>query len=151
MRRIIVALAILLPVILVIGILFWYFAFYQKPASEAPGTTKPSPGPGFGNLSPYASLCKEFQKTKAKNSCEKAIELALADSPGKIQEISIGPVKSSVPTSSGLRERRMIDMWLINIMLTKPYFDDKFNKQITVLQIGIPLNEDNLIYKKPLQ
>jgi hypothetical protein len=151
-RKIFIAIAVMLSVALVAGTIFWYFVLYQKPVSETnETTTKPTPGVGFGNLSPYSSLCAKFQKTKAKISCEKAVELALAQAPGKVKNVSVAPVRTSVPSSSGSIERRTIDMWLIDIVLAKPYFDEKFKKQISILQVGIPLDNYNLIYKKPLK
>lgn len=151
MRKIVVALAIVFPVVLVIGILVWYFAIYQKPTETTKTTAKPSPGVGFGNLKPYASLCTNFQKVNYKISCEKAVELALAQVNGKVKNVSVGPVRTSVPSSSGAIERRTVDMWLIDIVLAKPYFDDKFKKQINMLQIGIPTDGYERIFKKPIE
>ena len=131
-------LAVLL-VVIVVGTLVWYFVILKNPSSQTtPGTnTKPTPGVGFGNLKPYAKLCKEFQKTNAKISCEKAIELALAQAPGKIQKISIGPVLTPMLSPSGSVERRTIDTWLIDIKVAHPYFDQTFKKEIHAMRFGI--------------
>jgi len=146
------AVVIIIAVALISGIVYWYFVLSKQPTSEiTPGTTKPTPAVGFGSLRPYATLCKEFQKVDYKISCEKAVELALVQAPGKVQKVSIGPVRTTVPSQSGPPERRTVDMWLIDIVLAKPYFDEKFNKQVNVLRIGIRVDEHNLIYKKPLE
>lgn len=150
MRRIILAIAIILVVALIGGTLYWYFILSQKPTSDIAPGTKPTPGVGFGSLRPYAYLCVNFQKVDYKIPCEKAVELALAQAPGKVKNVSVGHVRTSIPSSSGI-ERRTVDMWLIDIVLAKPYFDDKFNKQINILQIGIRVDEHTLIYKKPLE
>ena len=152
-RKIFLALAIILAVALISGGIYWYFVLSKNPPSEiAPGTTtKPTPDVGFGSLMPYAAFCKEFQKVDYKISCEKAVELAVAQAAGKVQKVSIEPVRTSIPSSSGTVEIRTVDMWLIDIVLAKPYFDDKFNKEIRILQIGIRVDEHNLIYKKPLE
>jgi len=142
----------MLTVALAGGALYWYFVLSKQPSSEIPGTTaKPTPAVGFGSLRPYATLCKEFQKVDYKISCEKAVELALAQAQGKVQKVSIGPVRISAPSTSGAIKRQTIDMWLIDIVLAKPYFDDKFNKQVNILQIGIRTEEHNVLYKKPLE
>lgn len=152
MRKIFLVSAIILLVALAGGTLYWYFVLSKQPTSETPGIkTKPTPAVGFGSLRPYAAFCKEFQKVDYKIPCEKAVELALAQAPGKVKNTSVGPVRTSVPSSSGAIERRTLDMWLIDIVLAKPYFDDKFNKHINVLQVGIRMDEHNLIYKKPLE
>lgn len=116
-------------------------------------TNRPLPLPQ-ANTSPTTAqleICKEFQKVNYIITCEKAVELALAQAQGKIQKVSIGPVKTRATSSSGAIEKRTVDMWLIDIVLTKPYFDDNFKKQINVLQIGIPQDDTKLVYKKPLQ
>ena len=142
----------MLTVALAGGALYWYFVLSKQPTSETPGTTaKPTPAVGFGSLRPYAYLCVNFQKVDYKISCEKAVERALAEAPGKVKKVSIGPVRISAPSTSGAIKRQTIDMWLIDIVLAKSYFDEKFNKQINVLQIGIRVDEHNLIYKKPLE
>jgi len=152
MRRIIVALAILLPVILVVGILFWYFAFYQKPASEQDHktTAKPSPGVGFGNLSPYAKLCTNFQKVKYEISCEKAVSLALEKAQGEVQKVSIGPVQA-VDRESTPPKLVSVDNWLIDIKLQQPYFDEALEKDVKILRIGIGLHQHLGFYKQVLE
>lgn len=130
------------------GILQFIKSLLLKPHGT---TAKPTPAVGFGSLRPYAYLCVSFQKVDYKISCEKAVELALAQAPGKVKNVSVGSVRTSVPSSSGGIERRTVDMWLIDIVLAKPYFDDKFNKEIRILQVGIRVDEHNLIYKKPLE
>ena len=143
---------IILFIALISSVLYWYFVLSKQPTSETPGTTaKPTPGVGFGSLRPYAYLCVNFQKVDYKISCEKAVELALAEAPGKVQKVSIGSVRIFTPSQSGPRERHIVEMWLIDIVLAKPYFDEKFNKQINVLQIGIRVDEHNGVYKKPLE
>ena len=151
-KKILLVLAIILLVALISGILYWYFVLSKQPTSETPGATaKPTPDVGFGSLRPYAYLCVNFQKVDYKISCEKAVELALAQAQGKVKNVSVGSVRTSVPSSSGGIERQTVNMWLIDIVLAKPYFDDKFNKQINILQVGIRVDEHNLIYKKPLE
>jgi hypothetical protein len=115
-------------------------------------TTKPKPTPavGFGDLKPYAKFCKEFQKTQAKISCEKAIELALAQKPGKVKNVTIEPVRTSILSSSGIPERQTVNMWLIDIELTSPYFDKMINKEIHTLRVGYRLDDANGMYEKAI-
>lgn len=153
MKRIFLVLAIIFIVALTGGTIYWYFVLSKQPTSEiTPGTTaKPSPGAGFGSLRPYAYLCANFQKVDYKINCEKAVELALAQAPGKVRKVSIGSVRIFTPSQSGPRERHIVEMWLIDIELTSPYFDKTFQKEIHALQIGIRLDNTNGIYKKPLE
>jgi len=107
----------MLPVALVVSTIFWYFAIYQKPPSETPGTTaKPTPAVGFGSLRPYATLCKEFQKVEGEISCEEAIRIAEAKYGGKVQSILQGSNlhKKGDITSEGK------EVWRLDILLDKP-------------------------------
>ena len=108
--------AIILVVALAGGALYWYFAIYQKPSSETPGTTaKPTPAVGFGSLRPYAYLCKEFQKAEGEISCEDAISIAKKKYAGTVQKISPGvfhKTENAQPQGVGV--------WIIEINLNKP-------------------------------
>lgn len=151
MRKVLLVFGILLPLALVVGILIWYFVLYQKSGTEIV-PANPTPSVSFGNLSPYAKLCTEFQNTKSKISCEKSIELALAQAPGKVQKVSVGSVPI-VDLSSDVKPRKLtkVSMWLIEITLNTPYFEKRLNKQISRLQIGIPLSKNDSGHRKPLE
>lgn len=144
-------LAVILPFALLAGVLFWYFVFYQKPTSEAPGTTaKPTPSAGFGSLSPYASLCVNFQNTQAKIPCEEAVGMALMQAQGNIINVSIEPIQ--IPnTNSSPPTRETINIWAVDIRLNKPLFIKELEKEVRVLRIGIPVNDYEGIYKMALE
>lgn len=151
MRRIFLIIAIILPFVLVIGVIYWYFVIYQKPTSQpTPGITKPTPAVGFGSLNPYAKLCASFQNLKYEISCEKAVSLALSKAQGKAQKVSIGSVRTVIPGSNPLK-RGDVELWLIDIKLHKPYFDTNFKKEVKVLRIGIGLQQHWGFYKQVLE
>lgn len=117
MRRIFLALAILLVIALIGGALYWYFVLSKQPPSDiAPGTTtKPTPGVGFGSLRPYATLCKEFQRVEGEITCEDALSIAKKKYSGTVQKISSGTFhKTEDGQSPG------IGIWRIELKLTKP-------------------------------
>ena len=146
-----------LPIVLLIvliaallgSFLFWYSTIFKesKPEVATPDITTPP--------DPIAELCKEFRNVAYKISCDEAVKIALDQAPGKVQNVSIGPVRTSVPSSSGLLERRTVNLWLIDIALANPYFEEKLNKQVNRLQIGLSLDErfdeHYFVYRKPLE
>lgn len=151
MRRIFLVIAIILPVAFVVGVLFWYFAIYQKPAPDAGQTTAtPTPGVGFGNLSPYAKLCASFQNAKYEISCEEAVSFALEKAQGEVQNITIGPVQT-VDRESTPPKIVSVDNWLIDIKLQQPYFDKALEKDVKILRIGIGLHKHLGFYKQVLE
>jgi len=86
------------------------------------------------------SLCSEFKDAEYAISCVEAVSLALTDSPGVVEAISIGPVlEPDFSTDPPARIEK--NMWLIDIKLDKPFFHEISKKEITSLQIGIDLNE----------
>ena len=121
----------------------------QKPEPSPSVATSPSPA----QATPSTDPCKDFETLAYAAypiSCKTAVDLALEQAPGTVRNISIGNVRTSVPTNSGI-ERRNVEMWLIDIELDNPYFDETFNRQIRVLQIGTPTEEQNVFYQKPLE
>ena len=94
--------------------------------------------------------CKDFEGLEHPIGCHHAASVALGQAQGNIQKISIDNVATSVPTSDTI-EIQTVEMWLIDIRLTTPYFDEEFNKEIKVLQIGTPTKEEFVQYQKPLE
>lgn len=151
-KKILLVLVIVLVVALAGGTLYWYFVLSQKPASEiAPGMkTKPSPAVGFGSLRPYAKLCANFQKVNYEISCEKAVSLALEKAQGEIQKVSIGSVRTVIPGSSPLK-RGNVDVWLIDVKLQQPRFDENFKREVKQLRIGVGLHQHWGFYTQVLE
>ena len=146
----VILIAVVILTVIIAAVAIWTI----NPTPQPPTPTTPSPTPMTEVQSNIPQLCAPFGTFSTidyKVSCEQAVGFALAEAPGVVKNVSIEPVKISVPTSSGTIERRTVEMWMIDIELTNPYFDESLNKQINVLRIGIRVEENNVIYKKPLQ
>ena len=103
------------------------------------------------NVSPFFSrqqdLCDEFKEAEYLISCDDAVALALADKPGSIQDISIGTRRT--PTESeGKILMKDTKLWLIDIRLDEPFYDEKLNKEIKLLKVGIGTDEHFGIYRE---
>lgn len=96
------------------------------------------------------NLCDKFSGYDYKISCNRAIELALGNTPGTVQNVSIGSVRtldvSTEPPSAIVK-----DMWLIDVKLEKPSFDETFKRQVQTVRIGIGLDENSAIYKEVIK
>lgn len=101
------------------------------------------PAPTVAPTMEPIALCTPFLKNPAKLSCQKAVETALADTRGKIKNITIGPLQ----ISPGLQKTLKISnqqVWLIDIDLEKP-FTAPNKKQVKSLRIAIPLDNAKVI------
>lgn len=98
-------------------------------------------------------LCMPFIKNLVKISCLKAINTALADTPGKVVSIAIGPVQLNPAIIRALERQKMTilktQVWLIDIALNKPL---RFSngKQVKSELIEIPVDGTKAIYRIPI-
>lgn len=115
MKKILLALPILLVAALIGGTLYWYFVLSQKPTS----TGTPSPTPASVKKSSVTLgelvLCKDFQKTVNEISCEDALGIAKQKYSGIVQKIS----KSIFRTEKDAQSPET-DIWRIEIRLNLP-------------------------------
>jgi len=112
-------------------------------ATSAPKGKESLPAPTVAPTTEPISLCIPFLKNPAKLSCQKAAEVALADTKGKITNIAIGPLQ----INPGLQKTLKISnqqVWLIDIYLEKP-FTAPNKKQVKSLRIAIPLDNAKII------
>jgi hypothetical protein len=94
-------------------------------------------------------FCSEFQNVQYEVSCKTAVSRVLAEAPGEILGISIGPIRTAI-VSNGRIERKTVEMWLVDVKLEKPYFDQQFGKPTNVLRVGIRVDGGKEIYRKAL-
>ncbi len=94
-------------------------------------------------------VCKSFKTATYAVPCTEAVALAVADSPGTVEKVSVGMMKVPDPsiTPPGVVDKQM---WLVDINLEKPQFDTS-GKEIKSLRIGIGLNEAVGIHRRPLE
>lgn len=86
------------------------------------------------------SLCSEFKESGYQISCNEAVAFALADRQGTIQNISIG-TKRIPRESEGKILIKDTRLWLIDIRLDEPFYDENLNKEIKLLRAGIGTDE----------
>lgn len=149
-RPVIVIAIAILTIAAVASLAIWTLRSSNEPATQPPSFQSPAP-----TQAATSGPCKNFETlayAKYPISCIKAVELALEQAPGKVQKVSIGPIRAPIPLPAGGVEKRTVNMWLIDIALDNPYVDLQFfgDKEINILQVGIRTEENNLIYKKPL-
>lgn len=96
------------------------------------------------------AFCNDFEGLDYKITCGRAVEIALANTPGTVQKVSIDSVRTIDPSTEP-PSRITADMWLVDVKLEKPYFDQNFNREIHVARIGVGLNEHLGIYKEVLE
>jgi len=137
-RNIIFVSLVVLILILIPGGLFWYKNNIVTVATEE--ATQSVDG---------GDICRQFKEFDYNISCEEAIAIALADTPGVVQKISIGQMLN-ISSSASLPEDLRENLWLVDIKAAYPYFDTVFQREIEFLRIGVELNEHRGIHKKPL-
>jgi len=117
---------------------FLYWLNFVKPSTEV--TTQGSND---------RDVCEEFRDVDHEISCEEVVAMALRNTPGTAQKVSIGPIWGPNP-SAALPEELRENVWLVDIEVLTPYFDTAFQREIKFLRIGIGLNEAKSVRKKPL-
>tara|TARA_Y100000310_G_scaffold74709_1_gene70969 strand:- start:1521 stop:2060 length:540 start_codon:yes stop_codon:yes gene_type:complete len=110
----------------IVIILISFFLFTSKPAEP--------------EVNPIQQLCSEFKEAEYTISCERAVALALEDSPGVVEKVSVGPMQIS-DTSTGTRTFVEETMWMIDITLENPSFFEQVGKEMKSVRIGIGLDE----------
>lgn len=121
MRKVFLAIAIIIFIAFIGGALYWYFVLSKEPTST--GTPSPTPTPAKNGATTLGELvlCKDFQKVENEISCEEAMRIATAKYIGRVK--SIAPVRASLQkdplTSKG------VDMWRIDILLDNPLKKDQ--------------------------
>ena len=141
-------------VLFFIPIIIDIVAFTQKGASSI-GDITISPTPKLiPPLTPEPNrLCIPFIKNLVKISCLKAVDTALADTPGKVVNIAIGPIQLNPATIRTMEHQKMtipkIQVWLINIELANP-LTVSTGKQVKSELIEIPVDGTKTIYRIPI-
>lgn len=124
-------LAIVIAVVIIVTIV--YYTMYSTNPAVTGSTTQ--------------QLCDKFKGAEYAISCDEAVALALADKPGNIQDISIGTRRT--PTESeGKILMKDTKLWLIDIRLDEPFYDEKLNKEIKLLRVGIGTDEHFGMYRE---
>src|SRR3989344_4173162 len=141
-KRLVIGVSILTIFIVLVAI----FLAASRPLSQTP-----TPQPQHPQQQEIDQACRDFEAMEHPVSCQEAVTFALEQAQGTVQNVSIGNVTTSTPASSGDIEIQAVEMWLVDIRLANPYFDEEFNKEISVIQIGTPLEHQNVQYQKPLE
>ncbi len=122
-----------------IGLLLLWLADSLRPTQQPEA---PAPTASVQKPAPPATLCEEFKEAAHAVRCGKAVAIALADSPGTLQKVSIGNMEAPLPPRFSGQ-----DFWLIDIQLENPYKLPS-GKEATLLRIGIPLEKEEGIFRE---
>lgn len=95
------------------------------------------------------NLCAPFSKESGEISCEEAVKQATADTKGKVKNIAIGFLAPN-PALEGATGNSKKQMWLIEIDLENP-FTAPNGEEIKSLQIIIPIDGANMLYRTPIK
>jgi hypothetical protein len=93
-------------------------------------------------VDPIQQLCSEYYGINYGVSCNKAVSLALANSPGVVEEVTVGTLQ--VPGVSELIDKTL---WMVDIRLEEPLFDEVLGREITFLRVGV---DDKGIHRRAL-
>jgi hypothetical protein len=101
------------------------------------------------------NLCKPFSlaNTPVKITCQKAVETALADTPGKPTKITFAPLRLEPVLIKTLARQRITipntSAWIIEIALDKPITLQNGKKALS-LRVQIPADGTKAIYRTPI-
>jgi hypothetical protein len=92
-------------------------------------------------------VCREFQDVEASLSCKDARVIVEKDTPGSVQEVSVGTLESPV-FARILGEDKQL--WLFDVALQDPFVAGS-GKEIRYLRVGIPLEgREKDIFREPI-
>ena len=133
-------------VLLLLTGIFYYFHILSGRQTQSKNTTASQ-----GNT----DFCRTFSSfnNSVKITCQKAVEIALADTQGKPIKIGFGPLQLE-PALVKTLERQKIAIpktsaWIIEIVLNKP-ITLQGGKEATSIRIQIPADGTRAIYRTPI-
>ena len=104
-------------------------------------------------VSGLTGICKPYPQSYGKTNCQKAVEIALADTKGEVKNVSLGPLQLDPALKKAFQDQNLMipnqQVWFVDIKLTKPYTILN-GKVVKFLQIQIPVDGSRAIYRKPI-
>ncbi|MBI2076132.1 MAG: hypothetical protein HYT72_02700 [Candidatus Aenigmarchaeota archaeon] len=132
--------------VLLVGLAMLYQ--YQRPKQlNEQATTAPASALTTATIA-YSEMCGRFPDEERKIPCIKAVQVALDDTHGAIQNVSIGSMRIPAVSnnSPALKE---ITLWLIDIKLENPYTNQQ-GEEVKFLRLGVDFGGLG-IYRKGLK
>ncbi len=94
-----------------------------------------------------AAFCQNYAESESEISCEEAVSIAMSNTAGSVQKVSMGSVRTLDPLTSP-PTRIVKEMWLVDIKLENPHFDQNFGREVLYLRLGIGLDGNSAISKE---
>ena len=87
-----------------------------------------------------AALCAEFDEVEGEISCEKAVAIALADTSGEVQNISVRPGINIDTSVSPPIFTPIYDMWMVVIRLQDPIINYSTGEEVEIKDMNIVID-----------
>jgi hypothetical protein len=152
-RRLIISFSVIVVFLLLLGILNYFnivsvSGAFPDQLGWLPRQAK------VVNLTPKpVGLCAHFLNNSGKVSCQQAVNTALADTPGKVVRIVIGPLQLNPAIIKTMEHQKLTipatQVWIINIELAKPLVASD-GKIIKSELIEVPVDGTKGIYRKQI-
>jgi len=102
---------------------------------------------------PGSGICRPYPQNFGKTNCQKAVEIALADTKGEIKNVALGPLQLDPALKITFQHQNLTipnrQVWLVDIKLTNTYTSHD-GKVIKFLRIQIPVDGSKAIYRKSI-